>query len=61
LSTELGLNMLRAETVSADPRFAAMIRELVLERIAGGTRRALGEYGPSHDVCPEDCCPGPRG
>lgn len=61
LCAQLGLNMVRAETVGADPRFAAMIRELVLERMAGAPRRALGQYGPSHDVCPEDCCPGPRG
>jgi len=56
----LGLHMVRAATVGADPRFAAMIRELVLERVAGAPRRALGECGPSQDVCPEDCCPGPK-
>jgi len=62
LCTELGLNLVRAETAGSHPRFAAMIRELVVERletIAG--RPALGEHGPSHDVCPEDCCPGPGG
>jgi ferrochelatase len=45
--------------ISGDPRFAAMIRELVLERLADAPRRALGQFGPSHDVCAEDCCPGP--
>ena len=61
LCGELGLNMVRAETVGADPRFVAMIRELVLERMSGASRQALGECGASHDVCPEDCClPGAR-
>jgi ferrochelatase len=60
LCGQLGLNMVRAETVGADPRFAAMIRELVLERVGDAPRRALGDFGPSHDVCAEDCCPAPR-
>jgi ferrochelatase len=60
LSGELGLHMVRAETVGDDPRFAAMIRELVLERAGEVAKRALGEFGPSHDVCAEDCCPAPR-
>jgi protoporphyrin/coproporphyrin ferrochelatase len=60
LCGDLGLQMVRAETVGADPRFAAMIRELVLERLAAAPRRALGEFGPSHDVCAADCCPAPR-
>ena len=59
LCAELGLHMVRAETVGADPRFAAMIRELVLERIGGAPKRALGELGPAHDSCPDDCCPAP--
>lgn len=60
LCEQLGLHMARAETVGADPRFVAMIRELVLERLGATERRSLGIYGPSHDVCSEDCCPGPR-
>jgi ferrochelatase len=60
LCGQLGLNMVRAGTVGADPRFAAMIRELVLERIGDAPRRALGDDGPSHDVCPDDCCGGFR-
>jgi len=59
LCDQLGLHMVRAETVGDDPRFAAMIRELVLERLGDAPRRALGELGPSHDVCAEDCCPAP--
>ncbi|MCQ4044798.1 ferrochelatase [Streptantibioticus rubrisoli] len=61
-AAELGLPVARAATVGADPRFAAAVRELVLERAAvecGETvqRCALGELGPSHDVCPIGCCP----
>ncbi|MDX2708993.1 ferrochelatase [Streptomyces sp. PA03-6a] len=61
-AAELGLPVSRAATVGADPRFAAAVRELVLERAAterGLTpeRCALGALGPSHDVCPVGCCP----
>lgn len=61
-AAELGLPVARAATVGADPRFAAAVRELVLERAAterGLTpeRCALGALGPSHDVCPVGCCP----
>jgi len=35
-----------------------LIRELILERMEDEpTRLALGTHGPSHDVCPPDCCP----
>ena len=57
LSDSLGLNMVRAGTAGTAPKFVAMIRELVLERIEPGQpRRALGTFGASHDVCPVDCC-----
>jgi ferrochelatase len=59
LCEQLGIRMARAATVGVHPRFVSMIRELVMERICGGRRLALGDHGPSHDVCPEDCCPGP--
>ena len=60
LCTELGLHMVRAQTVGAHPRFVAMIRELILERTADAPRRFLGELGPSHDECPDTCCPSGR-
>ncbi|MCZ2525496.1 ferrochelatase [Streptomyces sp. NPDC059506] len=65
-AAELGLPVARAATVGADPRFAAAVREMVLERAeaerGGSPRRcALGALGPSHDVCPAGCCPNPRG
>ncbi|CAL9561837.1 Ferrochelatase [Streptomyces sp. enrichment culture] len=61
-AAELGLPVRRSATVGADPRFAAAIRELLLERAAterGATveRCALGALGPSHDLCPVGCCP----
>lgn len=53
----LGLNFLRAGTVGTHPRFVRMIRELVEERLSDNpVRLALGHLGPSHDVCPVDCC-----
>jgi ferrochelatase len=58
LSAELGLNMVRAACVGTHPKFVAMIRELILERITpDADRRSLGLMGPGHDVCPEGCCP----
>ncbi|GAA1268117.1 ferrochelatase [Kitasatospora nipponensis] len=64
-AAELGLPLARAATVGADPRFAAAVRELVLERAAAERgapvrRRALGALGPSHDLCAAACCPNPR-
>jgi ferrochelatase len=58
---KLGLAYARAATVGADPRFVAMVRELVLERLdPAAPRRALSPLGPSHDRCPVGCCPAPR-
>ncbi|MGW1258525.1 ferrochelatase [Streptomyces sp. NPDC002513] len=61
-AAELDLPVRRSATVGADPRFAAAVRDLVLERAA--TERgqrvapcALGALGPGHDVCPVGCCP----
>jgi ferrochelatase len=57
LCERLGLNMIRASTVSAHPTFVKMIRELILERLNPDLpRRYLGTRGASHDVCPADCC-----
>jgi ferrochelatase len=61
LCAELGLHMVRAETVGTQPRFIRMIRELICERMAQGQPRpALGVLGPRPDVCDADCCPMPR-
>lgn len=61
-AAELGLPVTRSATVGADPRFAAAVRDLVRERAEAERgerpeRCALGTLGPSHDVCPADCCP----
>ncbi|WP_406281448.1 ferrochelatase [Embleya sp. NBC_00896] len=64
-AARIGLPIARAATTGADPRFAAAVRELVLERAATArgaavTRCALGGLGAAHDVCPIGCCPDPR-
>ncbi len=57
----LGVNLVRARTVSTAPAYLAMLRELIVERMADRPeRRALGVLGPSHDICPIDCCPDGR-
>ncbi|MFE3523343.1 ferrochelatase [Streptomyces sp. NPDC059161] len=65
-AAELGLPVARSATVGADPRFAAAVRDLVLERAASerglpAERCALGALGPSHDLCAVGCCPAARG
>jgi ferrochelatase len=57
---ELGIDMQRAATVGTHPKFVAMVRDLIVERMADGEKRSLGTHGPCHDVCPDDCCPAPR-
>lgn len=57
LCDELGAAMVRVPTVGVHPRFVQMVRELVVERMEEHPQRpALGRLGPSHDVCPVDCC-----
>ena len=57
VASERGLHLLRAASAGTHPEFIGMIRELMIERIEQWPERpALGEYGPSHDVCPVDCC-----
>lgn len=57
---EIGMNMVRAATVGTHPRFITMIRKLIEERLTAVQREAIGQFGPSHDVCPLDCCPKPQ-
>jgi ferrochelatase len=57
----LGLNLVRARTVGTAPAYVAMLRELIQERMVDRPeRRALGSLGPSHDICPFECCPDGR-
>ena len=61
LCDQLGMNLVRAATAGTHPKFVSMIRELIAERLDDGLeRRFLGTDGPSHDVCPLDCCPSGR-
>jgi ferrochelatase len=60
LCASLSLPMARARTVGVHPKFVAMIRELILERMGGAERRSLGSLGPRQDTCAEDCCPAPQ-
>jgi ferrochelatase len=62
----LGLDAVRVPTSGTDPRFVAMVRELLVER-AGVERGepvervAVGGDPPCWDVCAVGCCPNPRG
>jgi protoporphyrin/coproporphyrin ferrochelatase len=61
LCDSLSLPMTRARTVGVHPKFIAMIRELILERMDPDKERlAIGSLGPRTDVCAENCCPAPQ-
>lgn len=63
-AANLALRFARVPTPGTDPRFVAMVRDLVLERVEDRpamARAALGDLGPSYDICPAGCCPNPRG
>lgn len=54
---ERGIQLARARTAGTDPHFVGMIRGLVEERLGRSEgREAIGDLGPWHDVCPQDCC-----
>ena len=61
----VGIDFARAATAGTDPRFVAVVRDLLLERAAvergeRADRPAWGDLGPSWDVCPVGCCANPR-
>jgi ferrochelatase len=61
----LGLPCVRAATAGVDPRFVALVRDLLLERAAAERgaepeRASVGTLPPSHDACPGTCCANPR-
>ncbi|MGH1502646.1 MAG: ferrochelatase [Acidimicrobiales bacterium] len=56
----LGLDYRRAATVGTDPRFVAMVRDLVAERLDEGPRLWLGDAGPWPDQCPDGHCAPPQ-
>jgi ferrochelatase len=52
-----GIGFARAQTAGTHPAFVSMLRELVQERLDPDVpRRALGRFGPSHDICLAGCC-----
>jgi ferrochelatase len=54
---ELGIQFVRAPSVGTHPQFVEMTVDLIEERLTAGTARpCLGSLGPSHDICPVDCC-----
>lgn len=62
----LGMACERAATAGVDPRFVAMVRDLVLERAAAERgeepqRLAVGTRPAAWDVCSPGCCANPRG
>ena len=63
---KVGVEFARAATAGVDPRFVAMVRDLLVERAAverGATvrRASVGALAPSWDRCPVGCCPNARG
>jgi ferrochelatase len=63
---EAGIAFARAATAGVDPRFVAMVRDLVLERAAAArdedpSRPVVGTLAPSWDLCPAGCCANARG
>ncbi len=54
-----GMLVTRSPTVGTDPDFVAMLRGLVVERLAAPAE--VGDHGgvATHDRCPARCCPPP--
>jgi len=59
-AAELGLNLVRAATVGTDPAFVAMVRDLLLERMAAPVAPGvLAGQGRRGELCGPGCCPRP--
>jgi ferrochelatase len=61
----LGLPCVRVATAGVDPRFVAMVRDLLLERAAAErglepVRVSVGDEAPAWDRCQPGCCLNPR-
>ena len=52
----LGIAFARAATAGTHPAFVSMVRELVVEEIAGAPRASLGRLGICGLDCPAGCC-----
>lgn len=62
----LGLPARRAATAGTDPRFVAMVRDLLLERATvergeAVVRASVGSLDALWDRCPVGCCANPKG
>lgn len=62
----LGIRAVRAATPGTEPRFVAMVRDLLVERAATERgeqpdRVAMGALPAWSGVCAANCCPNPRG
>jgi ferrochelatase len=53
-----GMRARRAAAVGTDPQFVVMLRDLVVERMAGPELTTHGALA-THDRCPVGCCPPP--
>lgn len=65
-AAKLGMAFERAATAGVDPRFVAMVRDLVLERAQvergeEAERQVVGGVPAAWEVCAAGCCPNPRG
>jgi ferrochelatase len=63
---KVGVEFGRAATAGLDPRFVAVVRDLLVERATAErgrepVRATVGGQAASWDVCPVGCCPNPRG
>jgi protoporphyrin/coproporphyrin ferrochelatase len=56
VAKELGMAMARAASAGTHPRFVAMLRELIVERIEGTPPATVGDMPPAPHICREDCC-----
>jgi protoporphyrin/coproporphyrin ferrochelatase len=61
-----GMAFARAATAGVDPRFVAMVRDLLVERAAAERgeeprRATVASLVPSWDRCPAGCCSNPSG
>jgi ferrochelatase len=65
-AARVGLDAVRVATSGTDPRFAAMVRELMVERAAVERgepveRVSVGGEPACWDLCSVGCCPNPQG
>ncbi|MEE2686459.1 MAG: ferrochelatase [Planctomycetota bacterium] len=54
---QLGIQMVRADTVGHQERFIEMLCQLISERICGDQPVAVGNLEAPPHVCAADCCP----